>query len=64
MVSLVYSLPIVIGVNMARRSPECAAYVFPANCPECSTAVVQIEDEVALSLGVREQRLGGAANGV
>lgn len=41
-------IPIVIGVNLDRRTPECAPYVFPKNCPECATAVMQIEGEVAL----------------
>lgn len=41
-------IPIVIGVNLARRTPECVTYVFPENCPECATAVVQLEGEVAL----------------
>jgi len=41
-------IPIVLGVNLARRSSECVTYVFPENCPVCATAVVQIEGEVAL----------------
>lgn len=41
-------IPIVLGVNLARRTPECAAYVFPEACPVCGTKVVQIEGEVAL----------------
>lgn len=41
-------IPIVIGVNMAQRVPECVAYAFPENCPECATPVVQIQSEVAL----------------
>lgn len=41
-------IPIVIGVNLAQRTPECVTYAFPENCPECSTAVVQLEGEVAL----------------
>jgi len=38
----------VIGVNSARRTPECVAYVFPDTCPVCGTAVVQLEGEVAM----------------
>jgi DNA ligase (NAD+) len=40
-------IPAVIGVNLARRAPECQPYVFPANCPACGTAAVQREGEVA-----------------
>jgi DNA ligase (NAD+) len=41
-------IPAVVGVNLARRLPECAAFVFPAQCPVCGTAVVQYEGEVAV----------------
>jgi DNA ligase (NAD+) len=41
-------IPAVIGVNLARRTPECVAYVFPNTCPVCGTAVVQLEGEVAM----------------
>jgi DNA ligase (NAD+) len=41
-------IPAVIGVNLVRRTPECAAFVFPENCPACGTRVVQAEGEVAL----------------
>ncbi|HWL17866.1 MAG TPA: NAD-dependent DNA ligase LigA, partial [Opitutus sp.] len=41
-------IPAVIGVNPTRRAPECVPYQFPQHCPECGTAVVQIEGEVAL----------------
>jgi DNA ligase (NAD+) len=41
-------IPAVIAVNTARRAPECAPYVFPEKCPECGTAVVQLEGEVAV----------------
>ncbi|MCF7688667.1 MAG: NAD-dependent DNA ligase LigA [Cephaloticoccus sp.] len=41
-------IPIVLGVNLAKRTPACVPYEFPANCPECDTKVVQIEGEVAL----------------
>jgi DNA ligase (NAD+) len=41
-------IPAVIGVNLARRTPSCVAFVFPEKCPACGTAVVQLEGEVAL----------------
>ncbi|HEY1847668.1 MAG TPA: NAD-dependent DNA ligase LigA [Opitutaceae bacterium] len=41
-------IPAVIGVNAARRPPECAPYKFPSRCPACGTAVVQADGEVAL----------------
>ncbi len=41
-------IPAVVGVDTARRSPACVPYVFPASCPSCGTAVVQLEGEVAL----------------
>jgi len=41
-------IPVVIGVNLERRTPECRPYVFPDHCPACGTAVVQAEGEVAL----------------
>ncbi len=41
-------IPAVIGVNSARRTPECVPYVFPDACPVCGTPVVQVEGEVAL----------------
>jgi DNA ligase (NAD+) len=41
-------IPAVIAVNLAKRTPECVAYVFPEKCPECATAAVQIEGEVAV----------------
>jgi DNA ligase (NAD+) len=41
-------IPAVVGVNLARRPPECAAYVFPEQCPVCGTRVVQYEGEVAV----------------
>jgi DNA ligase (NAD+) len=41
-------IPAVIGVNLARRTPACAPYVFPEVCPICGTRVVQLEGEVAL----------------
>lgn len=41
-------IPAVIGVEMAKRTPECVAYAFPETCPVCSTKVVQIEGEVAI----------------
>ncbi len=41
-------IPAVVGVNTARRMPECGAYVFPGKCPVCGTRTVQYEGEVAL----------------
>lgn len=40
-------IPAVIGVNLARRTPECVPYVFPSRCPACGTSAVQSEGEVA-----------------
>jgi DNA ligase (NAD+) len=41
-------IPAVVAVNPARRTPECAAFVFPTRCPSCGSAVVQAAGEVAL----------------
>jgi DNA ligase (NAD+) len=41
-------IPAVVGVDRARRPPECVPYVFPEKCPACGTPVVQHEGEVAL----------------
>jgi len=41
-------IPAVVGVNPARRTPECVPFVFPSRCPSCGSAVVQAEGEVAL----------------
>lgn len=41
-------IPAVVGVNLARRSATVKPYVFPQACPECGTAVVRREAEVAL----------------
>jgi DNA ligase (NAD+) len=41
-------IPAVIGANLARRTPECRPFVFPAECPSCGTPVVEAEGEVAL----------------
>ena len=41
-------IPAVIGVNTARRTPECVAFKFPTRCPSCGSTVVQAEGEVAL----------------
>lgn len=41
-------IPAVIGVNLARRTPECVAFTFPEKCPACGSTVVQLEGEVAL----------------
>lgn len=41
-------IPAVVAVNLGRRVPACAPYVFPDKCPACGTPVVQREGEVAL----------------
>jgi DNA ligase (NAD+) len=41
-------IPAVIGVNLARRTPECVPFVFPDQCPACGTPVLQVEGEVAM----------------
>jgi len=41
-------IPAVIGVNLARRTPECLPYVFPDRCPSCGTLAVRREGEVAM----------------
>ena len=41
-------IPVVVSVNVAKRPPECSAYVFPAACPVCATPVVRVEGEVAI----------------
>lgn len=41
-------IPAVIAVNLARRRPECVPYEFPAKCPVCGTATIQLEGEVAV----------------
>jgi DNA ligase (NAD+) len=41
-------IPAVVGVNLARRLPDCVAYVFPSQCPVCGTRVVQYDGEVAV----------------
>jgi DNA ligase (NAD+) len=41
-------IPAVVGVNLARRLPDCVPYVFPGACPVCGTRVVQYEGEVAV----------------
>ena len=41
-------IPVVVAVNVAKRAPECAAFVFPTACPVCSTPVMRVEGEVAI----------------
>lgn len=41
-------IPVVLGVNTAKRTLECVPYAFPEKCPVCATPVVQFEGEVAL----------------
>jgi DNA ligase (NAD+) len=39
-------IPAVIEVVMAKRTPECVAYVFPTECPVCATKLVREEGGV------------------
>ncbi|MEN9841427.1 MAG: hypothetical protein RL376_1227 [Verrucomicrobiota bacterium] len=41
-------IPVVVSVNLTKRTPACVPYVFPAACPECATPVVRVEGEVAI----------------
>lgn len=41
-------IPVVVAVNLAKRTPECVPYVFPTACPVCATPVVRPEGEVAI----------------
>lgn len=41
-------IPVVVSVTLAKRTPECVPYVFPATCPECATPVLRVEGEVAI----------------
>jgi DNA ligase (NAD+) len=41
-------IPVVIGVNLEKRTPSCVPYQFPQHCPACGTPVVRREGEVAL----------------
>jgi len=41
-------IPVVVGVNLAKRTPQCVPFEFPRTCPACGTPVVQREGEVAL----------------
>lgn len=41
-------IPAVIGVNLAKRPPDCRAYEFPLNCPVCGTVAVRVPGEVAI----------------
>ena len=41
-------IPAVVGVDTARRTPECVEFRFPTKCPSCGSKVVQAEGEVAL----------------
>jgi DNA ligase (NAD+) len=41
-------IPAIVGVNLAKRSADAAAFAFPAACPECGTTVQQRETEVAV----------------
>ena len=39
-------IPAVIEVVMAKRTPECVAYVFPTECPVCATPLMREEGGV------------------
>jgi DNA ligase (NAD+) len=41
-------IPVVVGVNTARRPAEALAFAFPSACPACQTAVAQRAGEVAV----------------
>lgn len=41
-------IPAVVAVNLKKRTLECQIYQFPAHCPICLTATIQLEEEVAL----------------
>jgi DNA ligase (NAD+) len=41
-------IPVVVSVNLAKRPPACAPYVFPAACPVCATPTQRIPGEVAI----------------
>lgn len=41
-------IPAVVSVNLTKRAPECAPYVFPAACPVCAAVAVRIDGEVAI----------------
>ncbi len=41
-------IPAVVAVNLAKRTPECAAYEFPNACPVCGAPAVRVEGEVAI----------------
>lgn len=43
-------IPAIVGVNLARRPVDTAAYVFPARCPECAVAVSQGAEAVVRCL--------------
>ncbi|HEY3754565.1 MAG TPA: NAD-dependent DNA ligase LigA [Opitutaceae bacterium] len=40
-------IPAVLGVNLARRAPECVPYEYPKSCPACGTPVERRPGEVA-----------------
>ena len=41
-------IPAITGVNLSRRTGEPSPYAFPAACPVCQTALVQLKGGVAL----------------
>ncbi len=40
-------VPAITGVDLSRRAPESAAFVFPNQCPSCGTALVRESGESA-----------------
>jgi DNA ligase (NAD+) len=40
-------IPAVLSVNLEKRLPDSARFVFPTLCPECATPVIKLPGEVA-----------------
>jgi DNA ligase (NAD+) len=40
-------IPAVIGVNLAKRRPQCVPYAFPKRCPACGTPALRADGEAA-----------------
>ncbi|ACU07832.1 DNA ligase [Flavobacteriaceae bacterium 3519-10] len=38
-------IPKIVGVNLAKRNPANAEIQYIKNCPECSTALIRVEDQ-------------------
>jgi len=41
-------IPAVVGVNLAKRKPNCIPFEFPLTCPCCGTQAIAYQGEVAL----------------